>query len=303
MEHIQLIYEPGTSPNLRLDAYLAAHVSRGSRSYLKELIETGQVLVDGRAANPSCKPTPGQKIDLFWPEPQDPDILPEAVPLVIRYEDAWLLVVDKPQGMVVHPAPGHAAGTLVNALLAYCQGQLSDLNGVRRPGIVHRIDKDTSGLLLVVKDNAVHREIAERIRQHEIRRTYQALVHGQVEADSGTIIAPIGRDPANRQKMAVVASGKPAVTHFRVVERFDRATWLEVELETGRTHQIRVHCQYLGHPVIGDPVYARGYGSSGQKGQLLHASRLCFVHPVTGQAIEVTSPLPDYFLRALEQYR
>ncbi|NCA97796.1 MAG: RluA family pseudouridine synthase [Clostridia bacterium] len=303
MEFIELTFEHPEQEAVRLDAWLAGRIPLHSRAFLKDLIEQGHVHVDGKTVKPSFKPKSGQTIRVELPDPVDSSVRPEEIPLVVRYEDDFILVIDKPQGMVVHPAPGHAGGTLVNALLSYCQGQLSDLNGVIRPGIVHRIDKDTSGLLLVVKDNSVHREIAERIRRHEIRRTYQALVHGAVSADQGTIKAPIGRDPKNRQRMAVVPDGKAAVTHFKVIERLARATWLEVELETGRTHQIRVHCQYIGHPIIGDLVYAPGRAAFGQTGQVLHASRLSFIHPVTNQPIVVESPLPQSFLEAVRQCR
>lgn len=287
----------------RLDAWLATQLDQFSRAYLRQLIDEGRVLVAGRPVKASYKGRPGQVVQILIPAPVLIDVLPEAIPLSVRYEDEWLLVIDKPQGMVVHPAAGHHSGTLVNALLAHCQGQLSDLNGVIRPGIVHRIDKDTSGLLLAVKDNAIHADIADKIRRHEIRRTYQAVVHGQVAADEGTIDAPIGRDPRNRQRMAVVADGKPSVTHFRVCERFAKASWLEASLETGRTHQIRVHCQYIGHPLLGDPLYAGHRPDWGLAGQALHASRLQFIHPVTGRELVVDSPLPAYFTRLLEQLR
>ncbi len=303
MELLEWTYEQTGQANVRLDAWLAEKIPLRSRAFLKNLIDQGNVRIDGKTVKPSFKPKSGQIVEVELPDPVDSTVRPEEIPLVVRYEDDAILVIDKPQGMVVHPAPGHSGGTLVNALLSYCQGQLSDLNGVIRPGIVHRIDKDTSGLLLVVKDNSVHQVIAERIRRHEIRRTYQALVHGTVLADEGTIKAPIGRDPKNRQRMAVVPDGKAAVTHFKVIERLDKATWLEVELETGRTHQIRVHCQYIGHPIIGDPVYAPGRPTFGQSGQVLHASRLSFVHPVTHQTLVVESPLPQSFLEAVRQCR
>lgn len=303
MERIELTFENPDEPSIRLDAWLSGKMPLHSRAFLKELIDQGHVRVDGKSVKPSYKAKSGQTIAVELPDPVDSTVRPEAIPLDIRYEDEWLLVIDKPQGMVVHPAPGHSGGTLVNALLSYCQGQLSDLNGVIRPGIVHRIDKDTTGLLLVVKDNSVHREIAEKIRHHEVRRTYQALVHGTVTVDQGTIKAPVGRDPRNRQRMAVVADGKNAITHFKVVERLAKASWLEVELETGRTHQIRVHCQYIGHPIVGDPVYALGRDTFGQSGQVLHASRLSFIHPVTHQPVVVESPVPLSFLEAVQRCR
>jgi len=300
MQQIKLIFDTSTQ---RLDAWLASQLPQYSRAYIRQLIDDGHVHVAGQIVKPSFKGRPGQAVTLAIPDPVLLDVAPEAIPLQIRYEDEWLLIIDKPQGMVVHPAAGHSDGTLVNALLAYCDGQLSDLNGVIRPGIVHRIDKDTSGLLLVVKDNAVHLDIAEKIRRHEIVRTYQAVVHGLVSANDGTIDAPIGRDPVHRQRMAVVADGKPASTHFHVRERLNKASWLEVRLETGRTHQIRVHCQYIGHPLLGDPLYAGNRPDYGLQGQALHASRLELIHPVSGRTLTVDSPLPAYFVNLLENLR
>jgi 23S rRNA pseudouridine1911/1915/1917 synthase len=300
MQHIELTIDQA---NQRLDAWLSSQLPQYSRAYLHQLIGEARILVAGQPAKAAYKGKPGQVVSIEIPDPELLDVLPEDIPLNIRYEDEWLLVIDKPQGMVVHPAAGHHSGTLVNALLAYCQGQLSDINGVIRPGIVHRIDKDTSGLLLVVKDNTIHADIADKIRRHEIKRTYQAVVHGQVQADEGTIDAPIGRDPRNRQRMAVVPNGKPSITHFRVRERFDKASWIEANLETGRTHQIRVHLQYIGHPLLGDPQYAGQRQNWGLAGQALHASRLQLIHPVTGQDLVVESPLPDYFTKLLEQLR
>ncbi|MDD2533764.1 MAG: RluA family pseudouridine synthase [Eubacteriales bacterium] len=289
--------------DLRLDVYIAQQVKTHSRAFLRNLIDQHAVLVQGKPVKASYRTSVGEIITVDLPDSVDLTIEAQAIPLTVRYEDDYLLVIDKPQGMVVHPAPGHHDGTLVNALLNYCHGSLSDLNGVRRPGIVHRIDKDTSGLLLVVKDNTVHREIADKIRRHEVRRTYQALVYGQVTSDHGTIDAPIGRDPKNRQKMAVVPSGKTAITHFRVIERLEHATWLEIELETGRTHQIRVHCLYIGHPIVNDPVYATNRVNYGHNGQALHASKLAFIHPATGQELVVESPLPEHFLSVLRKCR
>ncbi len=279
----------------RLDTYLAQVISGCSRAYIKKLIDSGRVTIAGKPVKAAWKTVAGETVLIDIPEPEPTEIRAQEIELDIVYEDEWLLVVNKPQGMVVHPAAGHRQGTLVNALLHYCQGQLSDINGVIRPGIVHRIDKDTSGLLLVVKDNKVHAAVADKIRRHEIKRTYQALVHGVVTAENGTIDAPIGRDPKHRQRMAVVASGKPSVTHFKVLERFVQASHLEVELESGRTHQIRVHLKYIGHPVLGDQVYATGRKTFDLNGQALHASELRFEHPVTYEAVHLTCPLPDYF--------
>jgi len=259
------------------------------------------VTIAGKSVKPSLKTVAGQSVELQIPDPEPSDLKPEKIPLDIVYEDDWLLVINKPQGMVVHPAAGHHTGTLVNALLDYCAGQLSDLNGIIRPGIVHRIDKDTSGLILVVKDNQVHSSIADKIRRHEIRRIYQAVVYGIVNSDTGTIDAPIGRDSKNRQRMAIVGSGKPSITHFTVLKRFRAATLLEIRLESGRTHQIRVHMKYIGHPVIGDPVYAPGRPAFNLEGQALHARALEFEHPVTGQLVHLECPLPPHFEQLLEK--
>lgn len=288
---------------VRLDSCLAAQIPQYSRAYLQKLISEGRATLDGKILKASWKTVAGLTILLEVPEPELTDIVAEKIPLDIVYEDEWLLVVNKPQGMVVHPAAGHHSGTLVNALLDYCEGQLSDLNGVIRPGIVHRIDKDTSGLILVVKDNQVHAAVADKIRRHEIRRTYMAVVYGQMAAESGTIDAPIGRDPRNRQRMAVVGSGKPSVTHFKVLERFQQATLVEADLESGRTHQIRVHLQYIGHPVVGDPIYAHGRKNWDLAGQALHARALTFEHPVSGETIHLECPLPDYFQSLLERLK
>ncbi len=286
---------------IRLDSYLSSQLPQYSRAYLQKLIADGCVTINDREVKPAWKTVHGQEVVLNIPEPEPSGLLAEKIPLDIVFEDEWLLVVNKPQGMVVHPAAGHRSGTLVNALLDYCRGQLSDLNGIIRPGIVHRIDKDTSGLLMVVKDNQVHAAIAEKIRHHEIKRTYQAAVYGLVASENGTIDAPIGRDPKNRQRMAVVGNGKPSVTHFKVLQRYRSATLIEARLESGRTHQIRVHFQYIGHPVIGDPVYAAGRPAYELPGQALHACALDFEHPATGKFIHLESPLPAYFVKLLER--
>lgn len=296
-----LLTVPIETGDVRLDTYLARQLPQYSRAYLHTLIAEGFVTIAGQSVKPSSKTVIGQTVDLAVPDPEPSAMLPEKIPLDVAYEDEWLLVINKPQGMVVHPAVGHRTGTLVNALLDYCAGQLSDLNGVIRPGIVHRIDKDTSGLILVVKDNQVHAAVAEKIRHHEVRRTYQALVNGHVASDNGTIEAPIGRDPRNRQKMAVVASGKPSVTHFRVLKRYRAATLIEATLESGRTHQIRVHMAYIGNPIVGDPVYGSGRKNYNLNGQTLHACALEFEHPVTGKMLRVESPLPPYFQNLLEK--
>lgn len=287
----------------RIDRFLHSRMPERSRSYLQKLIEQGCITQNGKIVRASTKTLLNAEIAIEFPEAAPSLLIPEEIPLDIRYEDEWLLVVNKPQGMVVHPAVGHHSGTLVHALLAYCAGNLSDINGVIRPGIVHRIDKDTSGLLLVVKNNSIHAAIAEKIRRHEITRVYQAIVHGILPSTSGTIDAPIGRDPRNRQKMTVVAGGKPAISHFKVLEQMQHAAHLEVRLESGRTHQIRVHLKYIGHPIVGDPVYAGNRKTYGLTGQALHAAMLSFVHPVTGATITVEAPLPESFTRMLEQLR
>ena len=288
------------SGGVRLDVYLPAALDNISRSYVRRLFDDDRITINGKTAKPSLRVEPGLTVQVDLPEPHPDRATPQFIPLTIAYEDEWLLVIDKPQGMVVHPAPGHHDGTLVNALLAYCGDQLSDINGVIRPGIVHRIDKDTSGLLLVVKDNSVHEKIASRIRKHEINRIYLAMVHGRVPDEEGTVSLPIGRDPRNRKKMAVVPNGRTATTHFRILRRFSSATWIECRLETGRTHQIRVHMAAIGHPVVGDPVYAQGRKDYGLSGQALHAAILEFDHPVTGERLRIEAALPPHMRTLLE---
>ena len=290
-----------TENGARLDRYLAERLPEHSRSYIRKLLDEGRATLDGKPLKPSSKTISGSQVMLDVPEPELTEVKPQAIPLDIVYEDDAIIVVNKPQGMVVHPAAGHRDGTLVNALLQHCEGRLSDLNGVIRPGIVHRIDKDTSGLLLVVKDNRVHATISDRIRRHEIKRTYQAIVHGHVTAARGTIDAPIGRDPQQRQRMAVIAGGKPAISYFTPLQAGDKASWLEIELETGRTHQIRVHTRYIGHPIVGDPLYAGGRPSYGLEGQALHACRLSFVHPLSGDQLTLESPVPESFKKIAER--
>ncbi|HIX60532.1 MAG TPA: RluA family pseudouridine synthase, partial [Candidatus Blautia gallistercoris] len=231
-------------------------------------------------------------------------ILPEPIPLDILYEDPYLLVVNKPKGMVVHPAAGHYSGTLVNGILYHCQGHLSGINGVLRPGIVHRIDKDTTGALVVCKDDATHRDLAGQLKEHSIYRRYRAIVTGNLPQDTGTIEGPIGRHPTDRKKMAInEKNGKPAVTHYRVLERFAGYTYVECRLETGRTHQIRVHMSSIRHPLLGDTVYGSGKAPWPLQGQVLHAEGLGFIHPATGQYVEFHAPLPEYFIELLNKFR
>ena len=289
----------------RLDKVISDCIPGQSRSYIKKLIKDGYVtLTDSSHKNKTVKPsTPvigGENISVFLPIQMLPDILPEDIPLDILYEDNDVLVVNKPKDMVVHPAAGHYTGTLVNAVLFHCKGSLSGINGVLRPGIVHRIDKDTTGSILVCKNDAAHRSIAQQLAEHSIVRRYRAIVLGNIKQDELTISQPIGRDPADRKRMAVRPDGKNAVTHVRVLERFGDYTYVECRLETGRTHQIRVHMAWARHPLLGDTVYgSRKKTPFTTYGQCLHAQILGFVHPVTGEYIETEAPLPEYFQKIL----
>ena len=280
----------------RLDAVLAALCGGQSRSYLKSMIKEGNVLLNEKDAKPSTKVRENDKILLTIPEKIIPDIEPENIPLDILYEDDDVLVVNKPKGMVVHPAPGHYSGTLVNAVMYHCGDSLSGINGVMRPGIVHRIDRDTTGSIIICKNDASHNSIARQLKEHTIVRRYYAIVYDNIAEDSFTVDLPIGRDSKERKKMAVRADGKRAVTHCRVLTRFGDFTYVECRLETGRTHQIRVHMAYKHHPLLGDEVYAGKRKSPlHTQGQCLHAGILGFVHPTTGEYIETHAPLPAYF--------
>lgn len=284
----------------RLDSFVAKRITDYSRSYLSQLINDGLITVNGNKSKASYKVGCGDIIEVTIPEPINTDAKPEEIPLNIVYEDSDLLIINKPQGMVVHPACGHHEGTLVNALLSHCGEDLSDINGVIRPGIVHRIDKDTSGLMVVCKNNETHLKLADMLSRHEIKRQYRTVVYGVVGPDKGTINAPIGRSSTDRRKMTVTEEGKPSVTHFEVVKRYRNVTDLKVDLETGRTHQIRAHMTYIGHPVVGDPLYASKKPKYGMIGQVLHSQTISFVHPRTGEEIYFTSELPDYYVRLLE---
>lgn len=292
-----------TTDLVRLDIFISQSIPNISRSYATTLIQSSNVTVDGLVVKPSHKIRTNSTVTVDVPDPVLTYIAPENIPLTILYEDSDLLVINKPQGMVVHPAPGHNSGTLVNALLYHCKGELSDINGVIRPGIIHRIDKDTSGLLIAVKNNDIHSKMAKMISNHDVIRKYRCCVYGLIDSDKGTIDAPIGRSASDRKKMAVIGTGKSAVTHFEVVERLMDATDLSLKLETGRTHQIRAHLSYIGHPAIGDPVYARKMPSYGLVGQALHSKSLEFVHPRTGELIIVDSDLPDYYIALLNELR
>ena len=287
----------------RVDAYIPKACPDLTRSRAAQLISDGLVLVDGKKAKASLKVFGGEKIDIDFPEPVDTDAKPEDIPLDIVFEDDDLIIINKPQGMVVHPAPGHYSGTLVNALLSHCGDELSDINGVIRPGIVHRIDKDTSGLMIACKNNDTHIKLADMLSRHEIVREYRAVVYGVVSPDRGTVNAPIGRSDKDRRKMAVVVGGKPSVTHFEVIQRYAEATDLRLKLETGRTHQIRVHMSYIGHPVCGDPVYAGKRKKYGLEGQALHSCSVTFVHPRTGEEMLFEAEPEARFTCWLEKLR
>jgi len=283
------LYEDESS--VRIDKFLAEECEHWSRTQIQDWIKEGRVTVNGQPVKANYKLAENDHIVLRVPPPKELEIKPEPMDLDIVYEDGDVIVLNKPRGVVVHPAPGHYSGTLVNGLLAHCS-DLSGINGVLRPGIVHRLDKDTSGLLMVAKHDMAHLSLAKQLSEHSVTRKYVALVHGQVEHDQGTIDAPIGRDPKNRQRMAVTVKGKPAVTHFNVLKRFDRYCLVECRLETGRTHQIRVHMKYIGHPLAGDPLYGPSKTLPIQ-GQALHAKVLGFTHPSTGKRLHFDSPLPD----------
>lgn len=289
---------------LRLDRFLAQRYPELSRSAWQSLLEQGLVERGGVPANKKDKVAAGDCIQVCLPDPQPIEAQPQDIPLDVVYEDEHLLVVNKPKGMVVHPAPGNPDGTLVNALLHHCRGRLSGIGGAIRPGIVHRIDKDTSGLLVVAKTDAAHKGLSEQMAVHDIHRVYHAVVYGNLKDDEGTVDAPIGRDPRDRKKMAVTqTNSKQAVTHWRVLERFGRFTYIACRLETGRTHQIRVHMAHIGHPLAGDPVYGPRAVIKALEGQCLHAKELGFVHPVTGQELRFDSELPPYFQEYLTRLR
>lgn len=286
----------------RLDKYLGKAVEGLTRSAAEKLILSGNVTCKGKLLSKKELLKEGQTLSLFIPDPEPLDVKAENIPLEIIYEDDDLLVVNKPKGMVVHPAPGNYDGTLVNALLAHCGDSLSGINGVIRPGIVHRIDKDTSGLLIVAKNDYSHRKLAEQIKVHSFTRLYEAVVHGNLKEDFGTIDEPIGRHPIERKKMAVTQkNSRPAITHYTVLKRYSQFTHVRLKLETGRTHQIRVHMAYLGHPVAGDPLYGPKHPVPGLNGQCLHARTIGFIHPRSGKYMEFTSELPLYFKEFLKK--
>lgn len=284
----------------RLDKCMTMLVDSLSRNYIQHLIRDGQVLVNGKPVKSSYQVQTDDEVAFTLPPSQEPDIQPENIPLDILYEDEDLLVVNKPKGMVVHPAAGHYSGTLVNGVMYHCGSELSGINGIMRPGIVHRIDRDTTGSLIVCKNNKTHNHIAAQLKEHSITRRYRAICYGVLKEEEGIIDRPIGRHPSDRKKMAVRADGKHAVTHYRVLQHFREYTYIECELETGRTHQIRVHMSSIGHPLLGDDVYAAGRKCPfSLQGQTLHAMTIGFIHPSTGTYLEVEAPLPEYFTHLL----
>ncbi|WP_435873892.1 RluA family pseudouridine synthase [Rossellomorea vietnamensis] len=295
MEHIVREEEK----SLRLDKMLTQLEEEWSRSQVQQWIKEGNVKVNGAEAKTNYKCAVDDKISISIPEPEELDVVAEELDLDIRYEDSDVIVVNKPRGMVVHPAPGHPSGTLVNGLMAHCK-DLSGINGVLRPGIVHRIDKDTSGLLMIAKNDLAHEKLVEQLVNKTVTRKYKAIVHGMIPHEQGTIDAPIGRDPKDRQRMAVVDSGRDAVTHFNVLEKFGAFTYVECKLETGRTHQIRVHMKYIGYPLAGDPKYGPRK-TLDLDGQALHAAVLGFEHPRTGEYLEFEAEPPEVFRQTLQK--
>ncbi len=287
--------------NIRLDTYVARKVPEFSRTMIQKLIESGDILVNGDKKKLSYKVLSGDIITINIPEAKEVDLKPQEIPVEVVYEDNDIIVVNKPKGMVVHPANGNPDGTLVNAIMAMCKDSLSGIGGELRPGIVHRIDKDTSGLLIVAKNDKAHIEMSNQIKNHEVKKIYIALVRGIVGEDEATIDMPIGRSTKDRKKMAVVKNGKEAVTHFKVLKRYDKYTLLEIKIDTGRTHQIRVHMAEIGHPVVGDMVYSNGKNDFGVEGQMLHAKSLDFRHPITGKQMHLEAELPEYFKNIIEK--
>ena len=289
--------------NQRLDAFLASSLDGLTRSQATRLIESGEVAVNGRAVSKSYKLAGGEDIAVTLPEPEPVEAVPQDIPLDVVYEDADVIVINKPSGMVVHPAPGHPDGTLGNALLYHCAGTLSGIGGALRPGIVHRIDRDTSGLIIAAKNDAAHQYLSAQLADHTLARTYECIVVGKLREDRGTVDAPIARHPTDRKRMAVVAGGREAVTHWEVIARYPGYTHVRCWLETGRTHQIRVHMAYIGHPILGDTVYGAKKEVPGLTGQCLHAVGLRFLHPRTHEVVELSCPLPEEFTRMLQKIR
>ena len=290
--------------NKRVDVFLNEEMEDISRSALQKNIEKGNITVNGEKISKNYKLRIGDIVEAELPPPENIDIVPEDIPLDIMYEDDDLIVINKPQNMVVHPAPGHYTGTLVNALMFHCGDNLSGINGVLRPGIVHRIDKDTSGVLVIAKSDLAHKGLSEQLAEHSMKRVYNAIVYNSFSEESGTVDRNIDRSKNDRKKMAVVIQGgRNAVTHYKVIEKLGKYTWVELQLETGRTHQIRVHMSYIGHPLLGDPVYGPKKCPFNLNGQVLHAKVLGFIHPRTGEYMEFNSELPDYFSSLIERLK
>ena len=300
MERKHLTVAP-EEETLRLDVLLSRRVEGLTRSAAQRLLEEGKVSLQGRPLKKNHRLRAGEELELCLTDPVPTDARPQDIPLDIVYEDADVAVVNKPRGMVVHPAPGNPDGTLVNALLAHCGQSLSGVGGAIRPGIVHRIDKDTSGLLIIAKNDRAHLALSAQLKDHTLSRVYEAVAIGSLKEDRGTVDAPIGRSLRDRKRMAVVPDGRRAVTHYQVLARYPGYTHLRCQLETGRTHQIRVHMAYLGHPLAGDPVYGPKNDPERLGGQCLHARELTFVHPTTGQTVHLTCPLPDWFSGFLDR--
>jgi 23S rRNA pseudouridine1911/1915/1917 synthase len=299
MKEIKLVSDV---ENVRVDVWLPSKIEDVSRSYVQKLIDDGLVNVNNKRVKSNYKLRQDDIVFVSIPEPEKLDVVAENIKLDIIYEDDDIIVVNKPKGMVVHPAAGNYSGTLVNALMGYCGDNLSDINGVIRPGIVHRIDKDTSGVLVVAKNNTAHERLSLKLKEHDIKRVYIAVVNGVIREETGKIDAPIGRHPVDRKKMSVnTKHGRRAVTHFKVLKRFEDSTYVEVTLETGRTHQIRVHMSYMGHPIIGDIVYGSRKQKYDIEGQALHAKMLGFVHPTRNEYMEFHAKIPEYFENLLKQ--
>ena len=300
---IQSITPELEEKGLRLDKVILNHIPDRSRTEIQKWIKAGQVIVNDNVEKANYKVEEEDIIQVTLPDPQSTEINPENIPLDIVYEDEDVIVVNKPKQMVVHPAPGHYSGTLVNALMYHCGNELSGINGTSRPGIVHRIDMDTTGSLIICKNDIAHQSLAVQLKEHSINRIYEAIVHGNIKEEEGTVNAPIGRHPTDRKKMSIHAkNARNAITHYKVLKRFGDYTYIQCKLETGRTHQIRVHMASIGHPLLGDQVYGpKKCPFSKLVGQTLHARTLGFIHPRTGEYIEVNAPLPDYFLNLLEK--
>lgn len=288
----------------RIDKCISNYLESLSRSYIQKIIKDGKAYVNDAVVKANYKVKVDDKVQFEIPDCEEPDIPPQDIPLDILYEDKDILIVNKPKDMVVHPAPGHYEGTLVNAIMFHCKDELSGINGVLRPGIVHRIDKDTTGSIIICKNDEAHRKIAQQLKEHSITRKYRAIVYGRIMEEEGTVNAPIGRHPTDRKKMAInEKNGKPAVTHYKVLERFDKYTYIECQLETGRTHQIRVHMTSIGHPLLGDEVYGNAKCPFKLEGQTLHAMTIGFIHPTTGEYVEYEASLPEYFEHLLQILR